>query len=241
MLSDEEIMGLSGDPYEGFVQLERIARKRRDEQLARDAEENISQNFHPEREYISDVLAGAAHYKIEALNNWRLPSSEDNVYDVHEAFDLLVRNLTTRMRLDYARQRRENGVRFDFATKRTLRALLDQMRQAVDEEPGFTPRKKHALFGRIADLAREVDTDWTRSESLGNLMVELASAADESAGKMERLRKLTTSILEAFGKARSKQHQPELPAPVERKRIGSPKDTVTLADIMGGNADDGAR
>jgi hypothetical protein len=224
LLSDEEIAGLPDDPEEAFVELERIVRRRLDDRLAELAERGIkSESWDGELEYMNDVLAGATFFGVEALSSWRVPAPDEDVYAVYSRFTLAVANLTTQMRLAIARKRKVTAISFDPATKAKLRRLLDQMREAVDDEKRLSPRKRDALYSRIASLSKEVDSDWARSESIGNLVIELAEDTDEAVGMLDNVRRFVGDIAALLGRARRDGGgQPQLPPRREPKQIGGP-------------------
>lgn len=224
MLSDEDMMKLPDDPWEAFVALERLARERLDELLA-DQPVNGNGNWDYELEYMGSVLGAAQVYGIDELSSVELPHVEDNHAGVaYRQFRVRISQVCTLLRLRTAQRLKKTAVAFDPATKAKLRHLLDQMRDAVDKEIRLTQRKRDALFSKIADLSREVDSNWSRVESYGALVIEVADAFGEAVDRLEPLRKWIDSIGAAFGKARRDQDdQARLPAPREPKRIEPPK------------------
>jgi hypothetical protein len=211
--------GLPAQPEEAFVHLERIARERLQEIL----QETRLETWDNEVDYVGTVMALARHYRID-IGQWELPHVEDeNVGSVYRMFKLHISGLCTELRLRNADRARQSAITFDPATKAKLRRLLDQMREAVDKERGLTPRKRDALYSKIAALSKEVDSDWARSESLGNLAIELAEDADEAVGKLENVRRWFGDIAALLNRARRDQGQQQLPPPRERKRIEPPR------------------
>lgn len=174
---------------------------------------------------MAEVLGAADALGFQALKDWSIPTIEDRVVDVvYTSFRRAVRRLCTEMQVRIGRRLKENSVAFDPETKKKLRTLLDQMREAVDTEPHLTPRKKDALYRKISALAAEVDSDWSRSESYGALVIEVAGIGGEAAHRLEPMRKLLEAIGGLWGKAlRDRDDSPSLPAPKEQKRIEPPK------------------
>lgn len=168
-------------------------------------------------------MAIARHYKID-IGDWQLPHVEDeHVGSAYRMFRLHISGVCTELKLRNADKSRLSTISFDPATKVKLRRLLDQMREAVDRESKLTSRKRDALYSRIAALSKEVDSDWARSESLGNLAIELAEDADGAFGRMENIRGWFGDIAALLGRARSEQDQQTLPPPRERKKIEPPR------------------
>ena len=217
MLSDEDMVGVPAQPEEAFVYLERVARER----LQAIASNNSWDN---EVEYMGTVLALARHYRID-IGDWQLPHVEDDhVGSRYRMFKLHISGISTELRLRNADRAKRSIISFDPATKAKLRRLLDQMRGAVENETRLTPRKRDALYARIAALSKEVDSDWAKSESLGNLAIELAEDADEAVGKLENVRRWFGDIAALLGTARREQGQQQLPPPSrEPKKIEPPR------------------
>ncbi len=220
MLSDAEVLALPDHPEDAFLQVERIARDRLDRVLA----ETNSQGWYNELDYMTAVLAAARHYRIEEVADWKIPHIDDeHVGADYQQFRLKMSGLSMELSLRRAQRIKQSSIAFDPATKVKLRALLDQMRQEVDNEPRLTLRKRDALISKIAALSKEVDTDWARSESVGSLMIELAEDTDEAAGKLDNVRRWFGDIAALLGKSRREQgDSARLPPPREPKRIEPP-------------------
>ena len=234
MISDEELEGLPDDPEQAFVELERIASERLSAlQMDRGRSYNDAETWDDELDYMNVVLASAKALGIEAFNSWSVPAPDDSVYSSYHAFRLFVKNYTMQLRVAKTRRRKASAIAFDPKAKSKLRHLIEQMRKAVDEAE-LTPRKKDAFYVRIGDLAMEVDRTWTTSESLGNLIIELAGDVGEGFEKLEPIRKWVDSIAAVFGKARRDQ-QDALPPPSKQKQIEGPKGAQSLTQILEGS------
>jgi hypothetical protein len=220
------MMSLPDDPEEAFVRFEQLAREHLDEALELEASTNGS-GWHNELEYMSEVIGAAKAYGIDEVRDWRLPhAGDDDLGTTYRNFRLQMNYHCVQLRVRHAQRTRRHSVAFDPAAKVKLRHLLNQMREMVDNEKQLTPRKKDALYARIADLSKEIDSDWSRLESYGAMAVEVADDAGEVAGKLESLRKIVDSIAAVFGKAkRDQDEQARLPAPREQKRIEAPKES----------------
>ncbi len=224
MLSDEDIMGLPDHPDEAFVEVERIASSRLEQVLYDYRERGVEKNgWDDEIDYMSDVIAGARHYGIEGVKDWSIPGTREEFWEAYRSFRVTVSSLTKQLRFSNIQRLKQIAIAFDPATKVKLRHLLDQMREAVDKEKNLSPRKKDALFSKIAALSKEIDSDWTRSESYGALAIELAADGDEAVGELKNVRRWLDAIGAVFGKARREQEaRARLPAPRDPKRIEPP-------------------
>lgn len=211
------------EPEEAFVYLEEKARRELDRNVERGGN-----GWHHELDYMADVLGAADALGIEALQDWQIPTVDDSsVGATYTSFRRAVRRLCMAMQVRIARRIKEHSVAFDPETKVKLRALLDQMREAVDNEPHLTPRKRDALYKKIANLAAEIDQDWSRSESYMELALEIASTAGLATEKLEPLRKFLQTVSELWGKAlRDRDERPTLPPPGQHKRIPPPRRPV---------------
>ena len=229
VIYDSDLKGLPDDPEEAFVEFERLACTRLEAALELEADaRSDAVSWHNELEYMAEVIGAAKVFGIEGLQELSSPRfGQDDIYSIFEQFKIDVAHLCIQLRLRRARRAKRSSVAFDPAAKVKLRHLLDQMRTMVDEEKQLTPRKRDALFARIAELSAEVDSDWSRVESFGALVVEVADAVGEAAGRLEPLRKMVDSIAAAFGKAgRDRDDGAQLPAPREQKRIEPPRKTA---------------
>lgn len=216
LLSDEDMIGLPAEPAAAFVFLERVARARLDEIL----ENAMSTTWDNEIEYVGAVIAVAKHYRID-IGDWEPPHvNDENAGTIFRMFKLHISGVCTELRLMNMERARQSVISIDTATKAKLRGLLDQMREEVDNQLGLTPRKRDALYSKIAALAKEVDSDWARSESLGNLAIELAEDLDEAVGTLENVRKWFGQIAVLLSRARRDQRHSQIPPPPQREPKG---------------------
>lgn len=222
MITDDELENLPDDPQEAFLKFERIAREHLDQTLYQQADSQGSHGWTAELDYMSSVVGAAKVFAIEELSNTSLPGVNANIGPEYEQFRADVSHLCIQLRLAKKWGGKKDYVSFDPPTKMKLRHLLDQVRAIVDDEQRLTPRKKAALVSKIAGLSAEIDSDWSRSESVGQLFLEIAGITGEAANRMEPARKLIESIAAAFGKAKREQEDKRLPGS-ERKRIPPPK------------------
>jgi hypothetical protein len=215
LLEDDDLASAPPDPEAAFVHLERAARNN----LVRNSE-----TWDNEVEYIGTVIALAGHYNVD-IGQWELPHPESSeVSSVFRMFRIHITTVCTALALRNSDRSKLSVISFNPETKTKLRRLLDQMQETVEKEPCLTQRKRDALYSRIAALSKEVNTDWARSESLGNLAIELAEDGDAVVGRLENLRGWFGDIVALLYKAREEQPQkPSLPAPAQKKKLPPPR------------------
>ncbi len=222
MISDAEMMNLSDDPEQAFVECERHARGRLEEAVAKLTDNETGNACH--LAYMSTVLGVAAELDIGILTSWKLPPPQDEIWNIAQSFINDVDHCTVRIRMRLARRKKRYSVAFDSATKEKLRHHLNQMLEVV-QNLEVSSRKRDALYSKINTLMAEINSDWTRFESLADLTLEVADTVGQAATKMEPLRPFIESITGYFAKSkRAQDDQAQLPRPQEQKRIEPPRD-----------------
>jgi hypothetical protein len=143
-----DVTSLPDDPEEAFVEFERKARAR--------LEEIQDESWLNELDYMSAVLGAAKAFGIEALASLELPDPNGDVAQPYHQFKMDVGHCIVQLRIHIAHRAKRNTVAFNTAAKIKLRHLLNEMRTVVDNEQRLTPRKREALWSKIAALSAEV-------------------------------------------------------------------------------------
>jgi hypothetical protein len=232
MISDEELAQLPEDPTLAFVEFERILRAHVDEQELQAfklADEGVvvphsySLSSH-KREYINKVLAAAKAYEITALQNWSVPSAQDEVDDVYINFTADVDHFTTQVRIRNAPRNRQNSVGLDGNTKAKIHHHIEQIKTAI-EKAALPEPKRDSLYDKLNRFAAEVDRARTNLQAGMAVYIEVCDGIGQGFKKLEPARKWVDSIAALLGRAKADEDslRPMLPRPQERKQLEAPR------------------
>lgn len=232
MISDEQIDALPDDPEAAFVQYEGILRE-----AVRVANANSEhRGWDIEREYVAHVLAFVDTRKLPVALP-KSPSSSDSLFGSwFQNFIRAVDYYKASARLQVAERRKEGyailALDPDFKTQ--IGGHLTAIRKIVGDAD-VTPRKRDAIYIRISKLQEEVDRDWTRTEAVIALWLDVTSAIGDGAKKLDPAIERLERIMKVLGRAKNENDTKSLPAPEEQKRIPAP---TTSSESSSEEADD---
>jgi hypothetical protein len=109
--------------------------------------------------------------------------------------------------------------------KNEVHSHIDAVRKII-EDSTLNPRKKNALFGRLNDLAQEVDREGTRTDRFFAFAADAAFVLGDMANKAEPFLKEVKDILKIVTHARAKNEGIALPEGEEILKLPSPKAKV---------------
>jgi hypothetical protein len=222
MLSDDELLRLSAEPEQAFLEYERQVRERIRAELSR------ADNYEVDSlkiEYITHVIAVARELDLAILGDWEVPKfGSTSIHEEYLQFQSDVDFYVVRLRLKHARRARGYSVALDTSTRSKIRHHLNRIRDIVTKLE-IAQRKREALLAKLTAFESEVDRDRTRFDSAMALMIEAAGATGEAAKKLKPVRKIIDSITDLIKSAKDEEDSgsPSLPPPEERKRIEPPR------------------
>jgi hypothetical protein len=215
---EEKLYELPEDPDLAFVRLEDMARQELEDRWEQGNSVSTSEASQWALDYMSDVLAAAEAYGVEALLKWKLPGGhdDDEEYKYCHGFRQEARRVARQLHIRAIRRERGHLVAFDAATKVRLRHHLEQIHQIVDKLE-ISRAKKDRLHDCIEDLELEIGKDRTKVETYGALAIEAASYSNETSNLLsEAVRKFGAALGLAQASASEQRY---LPAPRKPKQI----------------------
>jgi hypothetical protein len=239
MITDEELALLPEDPELAFVEFERIVRGRVDDQ-ERNVEQGIAYSADSyRREYINKVLAAAQVYEIAALENWTVPSVQDDIVNAYVRLTSDVDHFTTQVRLRHAPRNRQNSVGLDRNTKTKIHHFIDQIRAAI-ENADLPEPKRESLYNKLNAFILEVDKNRTNLQSGMAFYIAVCDGIGQGFQKLEPARKWIDSIAGLLGRAKDVEDglRPALPRPQEPKKLEAPRAPPATPIPKGGDLDD---
>jgi len=221
-ITDEEIAQLPHEPGDRFVALERIVRRRYEEQRNELGDDDSLVPLL--RRYTNIVLSAARTCDIEGLASWERPlvGSRDEQSE-YIRFMGDVDYYSTDLRLRSASRSRQYSVALDAAAKLKLRHLISEIRSTL-QNLDVSVSKRERLLARLNALQSEVDRERTKLETFGALMIEASGDLGEAAKRLEPVVQIVERIGAALGIAKQAEDaQAQLPPPQEKKRIEPPR------------------
>jgi hypothetical protein len=106
--------------------------------------------------FVSDVLAAAEVFGIDALKEWTLPDPDDDIGPYFERFSMAVNHFPTKARLRLRATSRLYSVALDAVTKRKVHHVIEQILQTI-EDAGLSVEKHDSLMSKLNDFEREID------------------------------------------------------------------------------------
>lgn len=152
-----------------------------------------------------------------ALRSERNPAGAFN-----DAYDKIKRALlkTVVMR-GLAKRTEQKSIGFSPDTRASLHSYIAIMRNEIHKIE-LPIEKKEIILRRLNDLAKEIDTDRTRLQSLTDLALDLTDTVDEVHKKLSPVRRVLERLFRKFGEAR--EEQTTLEAPEKPMQIEGPKE-----------------
>lgn len=109
--------------------------------------------------------------------------------------------------------------------KKKIHDHIERIRKLI-EESDVPPRKKNALFERLAELAREVDLLGTRTDRFFAFAGDVAFVLGDMAKKAKPMLDEVKGILKIVSRSRARQEGVSLPPGDEPLQLPAPSDEV---------------
>ncbi len=218
---------LPTDPEQAFLILEQVFREECENNIRRLRDDENPSIHHVD--YIAQVIGAIAELGLEANFSTDVPLIEDVSPNTYLNFSKDVKNYCTRLQIRYGRRVQGFSVRFDTAAKATIHNYITKIREVVQKLEVDVP-KKEALLKRLTRFAEEVDSDRTRLEAFGEVVLSVSSIAGQAAEKLEPIRRWVDSIGNLINGAREvEQATKQLPPVKLPKRIEVQKQSPSFA------------
>jgi hypothetical protein len=237
MITDDEIEQLPEQSEDAFVEFEKIVRKRINDKIHEDAQEQWGNSDVYYLEYINEVSAAAREYDIEGLRNWKVPQvGYPNLYQEYLQFTHEVDGFTTQIRLRRAKRNRRNSVGLDGNTKTKIHQYIQKIRTVLNKFELPQP-KRDALFNKLDAFALEVDKSRTNLQSVADVYLTVCTVIGEGFNKLEPVRRFIDSIAALMGKAKETEDSLRtLPSPTNQLEF--PLKQLEPPDTNGQSLDD---
>lgn len=202
-----------------FLYLEKNFREQR-----RKAQDNGHQNYDPTEDdirYMSRTLAARTELGLGVLDDWKLPSANDNTEYVVQNFLRDVDHYRTILEIRHSKRNKGLTVRFDAAAKSKLRHYATQIKELLDQLE-IEEWKREYLRKAILDFEAEIERDRSRLAVFGDLVVKCGGVFGEAAERAEPARKWIDSIARLIWGEEMKERAERLPPPTPKREIPPP-------------------
>jgi len=196
--------------------------------------------------YVNRVLAVVDALDLDVLEHWVNNPTQANDQNNFQQIKFDIDAVCIKLKVRYAQRVRKSSVHLGGDARNKIRDLINKIKLTI-EGIDISLARKEALMGKLNAFATEVDTDRTRFEAFGALMIEAAGMV----GKLERTLRPVRGWIDSIAKLLHEanvleDNRPRVPSSARRieaprKRISPPSSELwasTEAPKPGGDRDD---
>lgn len=215
MLSYEEISQLSDDPELAFLEYEKSMR----EWLEKKERDSGNEEWEARKTYFNCVRAFHDAKSLTLLSQY---SEHNDGFSSSLYYNFVndLEYLTVRLMVEQAGRQKAVATTLQLSQeyKKEIRVYIEKIKETV-EAIELPIKKKDKIYKRINALANEVDCEWTKSDALMALTLEVADTGGEAAKKLKPVKDLVDSVTSMFAEAKEATENLLLSGPEKPKQI----------------------
>ncbi|MCQ1837480.1 hypothetical protein [Neorhizobium galegae] len=218
-MDDSIYDNMPDDPGRAFLYFEEHFRAELEESLRYDKENS----YYHRNKFMSDVRNIADIFDFPEIAHFRDEDREENSEYYFSQFELALRNVMHRVKIQGAQGRKQFSVHLTTAEREKIRHYVEQIKGVVERSDAAT-EKREAIFKKLNALLLEIDRDRTRFEVITDGIRAVARlSGDVEREGAEPWWKWVKLIFGVVDDAKEREPTASLPAPTERKRIEGPR------------------